>query len=125
MTDVEKTVCRGDVYFADFGSRPGSAERGKRPVLVISNDRGNAHSPTVIVVAITSKAKAMHLPTHLKMEWNPDLKIRGTIMLEQISTLDKENLSDKVGQVSPGFLNRVDRALKISIGLEPKYNNNN
>lgn len=118
----EKIIRRGDIYFADFGDNPGSAMRGRRPALVISNDAGNTHSPTVIVVAITSKTKAMHLPTHLKMEWTPGLRTRGTVLLEQITTMDKDRLDNKIGQVSTEFLDRVDRALEISIGLNSKYN---
>lgn len=119
---AEKTYRRGEIYFADFGDTPGASINKIRPALIISNNRGNAHSPTVIVVALSSKYKKMNLPTHILMESNTGLKRRGIVMTEQVKTLDKTSLLEKCGQVSEAFLERVNRAVAISMGLDQKYN---
>ena len=115
-------VYRGEIYYVDFEQNAGSSMNGLRPALVISNDVGNQHGPTVIVAAISSSIKAMWLPTHLIVEYNKGLKTKSMVMLEQIKTVDKACLQEKVGSVSADFLEKVDRALTVSVGLDEKFN---
>ena len=115
-------IRRGDIYYADFGEAEGSAMQGRRPALIISNNKGNENSPVVIVAAITSSPKAKHLPTHLIMERRAGLWRKSMLLLEQICTMDKSLLGEKLGQVSEDFLKKVDRALGISVGLDSQYN---
>lgn len=121
----EKTIRRGDIFYADFGEAEGSSMRGIRPALIISNNLGNENGPTVIVVAITSHIKAMHLPTHLVVESGIGLNKKSMLVFEQLKTIDKACLKDKIGQVSQSFLKRVDQALEASIGLNRRYNGTN
>ncbi|MGF9966191.1 type II toxin-antitoxin system endoribonuclease NdoA [Bacillus rhizoplanae] len=111
-------VKRGDVYFADLSPVVGSEQGGVRPVLVIQNDIGNRFSPTVIVAAITAQIQKAKLPTHVEI----DAKRYGferdsVILLEQIRTIDKQRLTDKITQLDDLMMNRVDEALQISLGL--------
>lgn len=118
----EKTYRRGEIYYADFGDSLDSTINKVRPALIISNNKGNTHSPTVIVVALSSKYKKLSLPTHIVLEDNTGLRRRGIVMTEQVKTLDKSSLLKKCGQVSEAFLERVNRAVAISMGLDQKYN---
>lgn len=122
MTDKNKKIRRGDIYYADFGNSGDSAQNGVRPALVISNNLGNEYGPTVIVVAVTSKKKKLNMPTHLILECGTGLNRPGIVMAEQVKTMDKSSLQEKVGKVSNEFLEKVDRAISISVGLIPKYN---
>ncbi|NUH91798.1 type II toxin-antitoxin system endoribonuclease NdoA [Bacillus thuringiensis] len=111
-------VKRGDVYFADLSPVVGSEQGGVRPVLVIQNDIGNRFSPTVIVAAITAQIQKAKLPTHVEI----DAKRYGferdsVILLEQIRTIDKQRLTDKITHLDEVMMIRVDEALQISLGL--------
>ncbi|GIW49807.1 MAG: endoribonuclease EndoA [Anoxybacillus sp.] len=108
----------GDVYFADLSPVVGSEQGGVRPVLVIQNDIGNRFSPTVIVAAITAQIQKAKLPTHVEI----DAKRYGferdsVILLEQIRTIDKQRLTDKITHLDDEMMDKVDEALQISLGL--------
>ncbi len=109
---------RGDVYFADLSPVVGSEQGGVRPVLVIQNDIGNRFSPTVIVAAITAQIQKAKLPTHVEI----DAKRYGferdsVILLEQIRTIDKQRLTDKITHLDDEMMEKVDEAVQISLGL--------
>ncbi|MFD1737679.1 type II toxin-antitoxin system endoribonuclease NdoA [Bacillus salitolerans] len=111
-------VKRGDVYFADLSPVVGSEQGGVRPVLVLQNDIGNRFSPTVIVAAITAQIQKAKLPTHVEI----DAKRYGferdsVILLEQIRTIDKQRLTDKITHLDDEMMEKVDEALQISLGL--------
>jgi mRNA interferase MazF len=111
-------VKRGDVFFADLSPVVGSEQGGVRPVLVIQNDIGNRFSPTVIVAAITAQIQKAKLPTHVEI----DAKVHGfdrdsVILLEQIRTIDKQRLTDKITHLSIEMMEKVDEALQISLGV--------
>jgi mRNA interferase MazF len=111
-------VKRGDVYFADLSPVVGSEQGGVRPVLVIQNDIGNRFSPTVIIAAITAQIQKAKLPTHVEI----DAKRYGferdsVILLEQIRTIDKQRLTDKITHLDDEMMEKVDEALQISLGL--------
>ncbi|OEH93067.1 type II toxin-antitoxin system PemK/MazF family toxin [Bacillus solimangrovi] len=111
-------VKRGDVYFADLSPVVGSEQGGVRPVLIIQNDIGNRFSPTVIVAAITAQIQKAKLPTHVEI----DAKRYGferdsVILLEQIRTIDKQRLTDKITHLDDEMMRKVNDALQISIGL--------
>lgn len=109
---------RGDVFFADLSPVVGSEQGGVRPVLVIQNDIGNRFSPTVIVAAITAQIQKAKLPTHVEI----DAKVHGfdrdsVILLEQIRTIDKQRLTDKITHLDDTMMIKVNDALQISLGL--------
>ena len=109
---------RGDVYFADLSPVVGSEQGGVRPVLVIQNDIGNRFSPTVIVAAITAQIQKAKLPTHVEI----DAKRYGferdsVLLLEQIRTIDKQRLTDKITHLDDEMMEKVDEALQVSLGL--------
>ncbi|MBY0099558.1 type II toxin-antitoxin system endoribonuclease NdoA [Mesobacillus maritimus] len=111
-------VKRGDVYFADLSPVVGSEQGGVRPVLVIQNDIGNRFSPTVIVAAITAQIQKAKLPTHVEI----DAKRYGferdsVLLLEQIRTIDKQRLTDKITHLDDEMMEKVDEALQVSLGL--------
>ncbi|AKF93040.1 type II toxin-antitoxin system PemK/MazF family toxin [Brevibacillus sp. 7WMA2] len=111
-------VKRGDVFFADLSPVVGSEQGGVRPVLVIQNDIGNRFSPTVIVAAITAQIQKAKLPTHVEI----DAKTYGfdrdsVILLEQIRTIDKQRLTDKITHLDDEMMERVNESLQISLGL--------
>ncbi|AZU60079.1 MULTISPECIES: type II toxin-antitoxin system endoribonuclease NdoA [Bacillaceae] len=111
-------VKRGDVYFADLSPVVGSEQGGVRPVLVIQNDIGNRFSPTVIIAAITAQIQKAKLPTHVEI----DAKRYGferdsVILLEQIRTIDKQRLTDKITHLDDEMMEKVDEALQVSLGL--------
>ncbi|CAG9613829.1 type II toxin-antitoxin system endoribonuclease NdoA [Bacillus sp. NPDC077411] len=111
-------VKRGDVYFADLSPVVGSEQGGVRPVLVIQNDIGNRFSPTVIVAAITAQIQKAKLPTHVEIDAKKyGFERDSVILLEQIRTIDKQRLTDKITQLDDLMMNRVDEALQISLGL--------
>lgn len=111
-------VHRGEVFYADLSPVVGSEQGGVRPVLILQNDVGNRHSPTVIAAAITSKQDKTHLPTHIPIPGgNCGLTRDSIVLLEQIRTLDKSRLREKTGQLSSEAQHRVDNALGISMGL--------
>jgi mRNA interferase MazF len=111
-------VKRGDVFFADLSPVVGSEQGGVRPVLVIQNDIGNRFSPTVIVAAITAQIQKAKLPTHVEI----DAKLYGfdrdsVILLEQIRTIDKQRLTDKITHLDDEMMDKVNESLQISLGL--------
>ena len=107
---------RGDIYYADLRPVIGSEQGGIRPVLIIQNDVGNKHSPTVICAAITSKAK---LPTHIELNARRyDMDKDSVVLLEQLRTIDKKRLKDKVCHLDGDIMRRVNRALKVSLELD-------
>ena len=112
-------IRRGDIYYADLRPVVGSEQGGIRPVLVIQNDTGNRHSPTVIVAAITSKMTKAKLPTHVKIDCDKCNIIKySIILLEQLRTIDKKRLKDKVCHLDSEMLKIVDKALLISLELD-------
>ena len=111
------SVYRGDIFYADLEPVIGSEQGGIRPVLVIQNDIGNRHSPTVIVAAITSRINHRHQPTHVHLSGRQcGLRNESTIMLEQLRTLDKQRLLGYVGSVGKHKMDEVDKAQEISVG---------
>ncbi|KYG34398.1 type II toxin-antitoxin system PemK/MazF family toxin [Alkalihalobacillus trypoxylicola] len=111
-------VKRGDVYFADLSPVVGSEQGGVRPVLVIQNDIGNRFSPTVIVAAITAQIQKAKLPTHVEISAKRyGFDRDSVILLEQVRTIDKQRLTDKITHLDDDMMNRVNEALTISIGL--------
>ena len=116
---MEKTIKRGDIYYAELNPVIGSEQGGTRPVLIISNDIGNRHSPTVIVAAITSRVHTKaKLPTHIEVHADKcGLSKDSVVLLEQIRTIDKKRLKERMGELDTPSMNRVDNALSISFGL--------
>ena len=111
-------IHRGDIYYADLRQVIGSEQGGVRPVLIIQNDIGNRHSPTVICAAITSKMNKAKLPTHMELEASKyDLMKDSVVLLEQLRTIDKQRLKDRVCRLDSEILRKVDRALEISLEL--------
>ena len=109
---------RGDVYYADLRPVIGSEQGGIRPVLIIQNDTGNKHSPTVIVAAITSKMNKAKLPTHIEIDSKKyDIVKDSVILLEQLRTIDKKRLKDKVCHLDGNILEQVNQALLVSLEL--------
>lgn len=111
-------IKRGDVYYADLRPVIGSEQGGIRPVLIIQNDTGNKHSPTIICAAITSKMNKAKLPTHVELDSSRYEMVKDSvILLEQLRTIDKRRLKDKVCHLDSEILTKVDKALKISLEL--------
>lgn len=111
-------VKRGDVFFADLSPVVGSEQGGVRPVLVIQNDIGNRYSPTVIVAAITAQIQKAKLPTHVEISAERyGFDRDSVILLEQIRTIDKQRLTDKITHLDDVIMSRVNEALQISLGL--------
>ncbi len=112
-------VRRGDIFYADLRPVIGSEQGGIRPVLIIQNDMGNRHSPTVICAAITSKMNKAKLPTHVELDSaRYDMVKDSVILLEQLRTIDKKRLKDKVCHLDDEILEKVDRALLVSLELD-------
>lgn len=112
-------IRRGDIYYADLRPVVGSEQGGVRPVLIIQNDTGNKHSPTVICAAITSKMNKAKLPTHVEINAKKYNIIKDSvILLEQLRTIDKKRLKDKVCQLDDDILKVVNEALLISLELD-------
>ena len=111
-------VRRGDIYYADLSPVVGSEQGGLRPVLIIQNDIGNKYSPTVIAAAITSRMSKTHLPTHIDVYAEKvGLQKDSVILLEQIRTIDKRRLKEKMGHLDTVMMDRVNTAIAISFGL--------
>jgi len=112
------TIKRGDIYYADLSPVIGSEQGGLRPVLIIQNDVGNKYSPTVIAAAITSQINKTKLPTHIELyAENFGLAKNSVILLEQIRTIDKRRLKEKMGHLDDGLMNSVNNAISVSFGL--------
>ena len=115
---LDNSVKRGDIFYADLSPVVGSEQGGVRPVLIVQNDTGNRHSPTVIAAAITSQTGKARLPTHISVApLSCGLPKDSVILLEQIRTIDKQRLKDMVCHLDKGMMNKVDEALKVSFEL--------
>ena len=111
-------IRRGDIYYADLRPVVGSEQGGIRPVLVIQNDTGNRHSPTVIVAAITSKMNKAKLPTHVELSTRQCQIVKDSvILLEQLRTIDKQRLKEKICHIDEELQRKVDHALMVSLEL--------
>ncbi|WP_051599153.1 type II toxin-antitoxin system PemK/MazF family toxin [Metaclostridioides mangenotii] len=111
-------IKRGDLYYADLSPVIGSEQGGVRPVLIVQNDVGNKYSPTVIVSAITSQINKAKLPTHVEISSNEyGLNKDSVILLEQIRTIDKKRLREKIGCLDEDMMMKVEAGLQISLGL--------
>ncbi len=114
----ETMIKRGEIYYADLSPVVGSEQGGIRPILIVQNDTGNKYSPTVIAAAITSKLNKAKLPTHIELsEGECGLSKNSVILLEQIRTLDKRRLREKLGELPTPTMNKVNTALLISLGF--------
>lgn len=111
-------VKRGDIYYADLSPVVGSEQGGMRPVLIVQNDTGNKHSPTVIAAAITSQTGKAKLPTHIELQaQSVGLTRDSVILLEQIRTIDKSRLKERMGKLDEQTMTKVDNAIAVSFGL--------
>lgn len=109
---------RGEIYYADLSPVVGSEQGGIRPVLIVQNDIGNKYSPTVIVAAVTSRLTKARLPTHIELSRGSfGLQKDSVILLEQIRTLDKRRLKERMGMLTDDYMKSVDKALLISLGF--------
>ncbi len=111
-------IKRGELYYADLSPVVGSEQGGIRPILIVQNDTGNKYSPTIIAAAITSQLNKARLPTHIELSANEFGLIKNSvILLEQIRTLDKRRLKERIGVLSPATMQKVNTALLISLGF--------
>lgn len=111
-------IHRGDIFYADLSPVVGSEQGGVRPVLIVQNDVGNRHSPTVIAAAITSQTNKARLPTHIELSGQScGLSRDSVVLLEQIRTIDKKRLKEHMGRIDEGLMNRIDGAIAVSFGL--------
>ena len=115
---MDSNVRRGDIYFADLSPVVGSEQGGTRPVLIVQNNVGNKYSPTVIAAAITSQVNKARLPTHIELSGSSfGLTRDSVILLEQIRTIDKRRLREKMGRLDEAAMEKVDEALAVSFGI--------
>lgn len=118
---MDRTIKRGDIYYADLNPVIGSEQGGTRPVLVISNDIGNKHSPTVIIAAITSRVLTKKkLPTHFYLGGVEGLPENSIILFEQLRTIDKKRLKEYIGIIDRQQILAADKSLLVSLGLDKK-----
>ena len=111
-------VKRGDIYYADLSPVVGSEQGGVRPVLIVQNNVGNKFSPTVIAAAITSQINKAKMPTHIEIDADDyGLSKDSVILLEQVRTIDKRRLKERIGELPPATMHRVNRAILISLGF--------
>ena len=111
-------VKKGDLYFADLSPVVGSEQGGVRPVLVVQNDVGNKYSPTIIVAAVTSQTSKAKLPTHVELAATQGgLSKNSVVLLEQLRTIDKQRLKERIGSLSEAQIPSVDEALSVSLGI--------
>jgi len=111
-------IKRGEIYYADLSPVIGSEQGGMRPVLIVQNDVGNKHSPTVIAAAITSQKEKSRLPTHISLNARDcGLTKDSVVLLEQVRTLDKKRLKERMGELDGTSMGKVDSALSVSFGL--------
>ena len=114
---------RGDIYYANMEPHVGSEQGGERPVVVLQNDKGNKHSSTIIIATLTSRVdRKPSLPTHVLLDQNPGLKVPSIVQLEQIFTIDKRRVQRFAGQASSEEMERIEAALKISLGMNLSSN---
>ena len=115
---MDSTVRRGDIFYADLSPVVGSEQGGTRPVLIVQNDTGNRHSPTVIAAAITSQTGKARLPTHINIAGGSvGLRKYSVILLEHIRTIDKRRLREHMGRLDDKQMSMVDDAIAVSFGL--------
>lgn len=115
---MNHTYLRDDMYYADLGHGIGSEQEGYRPVVIIQNNVGNKHSPTVIIASITSKKDAKpKLPTHYYIDAENGLELPSIVLLEQLRTVDKRRLGDFIGHLSEKHIHGINHALAVSVGL--------
>ena len=118
VKQMDTIVKRGDIFYADLSPVVGSEQGGTRPVLIVQNDTGNRHSPTVIAAAITSQTNKAKLPTHIELSGRvAGLTKDSVVLLEQIRTIDKRRLREHMGRLDESMMNRVDNAIAVSFGL--------
>ena len=116
---MDDSIKRGEVFYADLSPVVGSEQGGVRPVLIVQNDVGNQHSPTVIAAAITSSRSKAPLPTHIALQGGQSGLTRDSIvLLEQMRTIDKRRLREKMGAVDESLMRQVDEAISISLALK-------
>ena len=120
MDRSERTVHRGEIYYADLNPVVGSEQGGIRPVLILQNEVGTWFSPTVIVAAMTARGGKAHLPTHVPVGTDSGLRRPSLVLAEQVRTIDKSRLLERVGMLPPEKQEQVDRALRISFALSPQ-----
>ncbi len=115
---MDTNVKRGDIFYADLSPVVGSEQGGTRPVLIVQNDIGNRHSPTVIAAAITSQTGKARLPTHITLK-GPEVGLTkdSVVLLEQIRTIDKRRLREHMGRLDETTMNQIDSAIAVSFGL--------
>ena len=119
MDNQQNIVRRGEIYYADLSPVVGSEQGGMRPVLIVQNDVGNRYSPTVIAAAITSQQNKARPPTHIEIEARTyGLTKNSVVLLEQVRTLDKRRLRERMGCLDEKAMQRVDGAIAISLGLK-------
>ncbi len=112
------TVKRGDIFYADLSPVVGSEQSGVRPVLIIQNDVGNRYSPTVICAAITSQINKAKLPTHIEIDCGKYSLVKDSVvLLEQIRTIDKKRLREKIGHLDASLMKKINKAILVSMGL--------
>lgn len=115
---IKMLVKRGEIYYADLSPVVGSEQGGVRPVLIVQNDVGNKHSPTVIAAAITSQKEKNKLPTHIELNAaDCGLSKDSVVLLEQVRTLDKRRLKERMGELDSSAMSQVNNALSVSFGL--------
>jgi mRNA interferase MazF len=118
VNKLTNSIRRGDIYYADLSPVVGSEQGGMRPVLIVQNDVGNRYSPTVIAAAITSQINKARLPTHIELgAQSYGLSKDSVVLLEQIRTIDKQRLKERMGTLDDSLMNRVDSAIAVSFGL--------
>ena len=118
---MDNSVKRGDIFYADLSPVVGSEQGGVRPVLIVQNDTGNKHSPTVIAAAITSQTGKARLPTHIALSAKTyGLPKDSVVLLEQIRTLDKKRLREHMGRLDSALMEKVESAIAVSFGLHPR-----
>ncbi|MBO5068489.1 MAG: type II toxin-antitoxin system PemK/MazF family toxin [Clostridia bacterium] len=117
-------IKRGELYYADLSPVVGSEQGGVRPILIVQNDTGNKYSPTIIAAAVTSQINKAKLPTHIELNAHEYGLIKDSvILLEQIRTLDKRRLKERIGELPPSTMKKVNTALLISLGFGDTLNN--
>ena len=116
---MDTNVKRGEIYYADLSPVVGSEQGGVRPVLIIQNDTGNRYSPTVIAAAITSQTGKARLPTHIELPVQQECGLTrdSVVLLEQVRTLDKRRLRERMGRVDDQVMEKIDTAIAVSFGL--------
>ena len=121
MNDKNRDIRRGDIYYADLSPVIGSEQGGVRPVLILQNNTGNKHSPTIIVAAVTGNPLKPSLPTHVPVGRLAGLRKKSIVLLEQIRTIDCQRLLGYIGALEPDEMKSIDYALAVSFGLAPGY----